>query len=343
MTSTDYRNTAQPYYGSPMATAEASDPDHPYAATQSWSYRVPSPPRIFVPPMALDLNGRPDRSYFNNHDSESSGFGNSEFLEKVTYGNFLTSHTVLDWLYEWRRGAQQILPFLFLGPIAAARDANFLRDKGITMLLAVRDIKSVNANLLSSRVALVLGIPCSTVDTSGNQELIAAFPRGIEIINAHLSDMYKQSQFTSATGTASAPGKVLVFCESGNERSAAMVVAYVMAMYSMDVVKAIQVVQAQRFAIAFNDSLKRLLETYDSILQAKRDVAQSRRQSECGNPSPGLSPPTPFQGMMRKRSKRNLDDAYDDEMDVDGQVMPYDEARFAKREGAAPFMDDIKV
>ncbi|KAL8808127.1 MAG: hypothetical protein Q9200_004398 [Gallowayella weberi] len=327
-----------------MTTAKPADMDRPYSAAQSWSYRVPSPPRIFVPPVALDLNGQPDlqfHSHFNNHDFESSGFGNSEFLEKVTYGNFLTSHTALDWRYEWRREAQQILPFLFLGPITAARDPNFLRDRGITMLLAVRDTKSVNAKLLSSKVAQSLGIPCSTVDTSGNQELIAAFPRGIEIINAHLSDMYRQSQSTSATGTASAPGKVLVFCESGNERSAAMVVAYVMAMYSMDVVKAIQVVQAQRFAIAFNDSLKYLLDTYDSMLQAKRDVVQSRRRSECGNASTGLGPPTSCRGMMRKPSKRTLDDAYDDEMDVDGEVMRCDEARFAKREGAAPFMDDI--
>ncbi|KAL8677001.1 MAG: hypothetical protein Q9186_006536 [Xanthomendoza sp. 1 TL-2023] len=344
MASTERLGMALPYFGSLKVADEPADMDHPYSAAQSWSYRVPSPPRVFIPPPAMDFNGRPDLQFHhhpNSHDFESSGFGNSEFLKTVTYGNFMTSHTMLNWQYEWRRKAQQILPFLFLGPITAARDPNFLRDNGITMLLAVRDIKSVNAKLLGSRVAQELGIPCSTVDTSGNQELIAAFPRGIETINAHLSDMYKRSQLNPATDTASVPGKVLVFCETGNERSAAMVVAYVMAMYSVDVVKAIQVVQAQRFATAFTDSLKTLLETYDSMLQAKRDVVQCGRYSGRGNASTGLGPPTSSQGKMRKCSKRTLDDAYDDEMDMDGEVMPYDEARFARREGAAPFLDDI--
>lgn len=285
---------------------------------------MPSPPRVIVPPPEIDTNGRPNLHIEQHlqHDFGSSEFGNSEFLQSVSYDDFLTRHTMLNWKYEWRRHAQQILPFLFLGPITAARDRDFLQKNDITMLLAVRDIKSVHAKLLGSKVAQDLGIPCANVDTSGKQELIAAFPRGIKMINNHLSDMHRQRQTTAKDF---APGRVLVFCESGNERSAAMVVAYIMAMYSMDVIKAIQITQAQRFAAAFDDSLKHLLHTYDSILQARRLVVQNGLQEVSSS------------AILRKPSKRTLDDAYDD-MEMDG--VANDEARFVKRERVAPFGDN---
>ncbi|KAL8706797.1 MAG: hypothetical protein Q9201_000223 [Fulgogasparrea decipioides] len=312
----------------------------PHAAAQSWSWRVPSPPRLIVPPPALNPQGKPELHIDQdiNHNFESSGFANSNFLSKVTHGDYQIGNGMFDWKYEQRRTAQPILPFLFLGPITAARDSNFLRNNGITLLIAVRDTKSAHAKLLGSKAAQELGIPHSTVDTAGNQELIAAFPRGIEMINAHLSAMYQESQNISAFNRASTPGKVLVFCESGNERSAAMVVAYVMAMYSMNVIKAIQIVQAQRFAVAFDDSLKMLLQTYDAILHAKRDVLRSSRQSLDATVSPfpsaqGLS------SMLRKPSKRTLDDHYDDGVDVDGNGNLIDEARLESRGGSAPFFD----
>lgn len=246
------------------------------------------------------------------------------------------------WKYESRRNAQQVLPFLFLGPITAARDRDFLRDEGITMLLAVRDIRIVHARLLGSKAALELGIPCSTVDTSGNQELIGQFPHGIETINAHLSEVHKQNQTSSITSKAPAPGKVLVFCETGNERSAAMVAAYLMAMYSMDFVKAIQIIHAQRFSVAFDDSLRHLLQTFDCILQAKRDVVHSGQQRGGAATNGGVgSSSTPInREVLRKPSKRTLDETYEDDVDMDGEADPDDVARFARREGAAPFLDD---
>ena len=54
---------------------------------------------------------------------------------------------MVDWKYESRHHAQHVLPYLFLGPITAARDAKFLRDEGITMLLAVRDIRVVHRQI----------------------------------------------------------------------------------------------------------------------------------------------------------------------------------------------------
>lgn len=64
----------------------------PHAPAQNWSFRVPSPPRIIVPPPALNSYGVPDLHVVQDasYDFESSGFKNAEFLQTVTYGNFMT-------------------------------------------------------------------------------------------------------------------------------------------------------------------------------------------------------------------------------------------------------------
>lgn len=254
---------------------------------------------------------------------------------------------MLEWKYEQRRMAQQILPFLYLGPMSAAKDRNFLQGEGITMVIAVRNTKSAQAQLLGSKAAQELGIETAMIDVAGNQELIAAFPRAIESINSHLSAMYQQDQVrrkqAAASGQAdlpSTPGKVLVFCESGNERSATLVTAYIMAMYATDLVKAIQIVQAQRFAVAFDDSLRNLLSTYEIILKAKRDVVQADNRllgvSGAGR-DPGAG--TGSDEGVGKRSKRTFDDTHDDDMEMDGENVHLDDGRFEMRDGSAPFQD----
>ena len=69
----------------------------PHSPAQSWSFRVPSPPRIIVPPPALNANGVPDLRVVQDptFDFESSGFANAEFLQTVTYGNFICSNNIL--------------------------------------------------------------------------------------------------------------------------------------------------------------------------------------------------------------------------------------------------------
>ena len=240
--------------------------------------------------------------------------------------------------------AQQILPFLYLGPMSAAKDQNYLQREGITMVIAVRNTMSAQAKLLGSKAAQDLGIDTKTIDVAGNQELIAAFPVAIEAINSHLSAMYQQDQsrLTQAVAVGQAslqstPGKVLVFCESGNERSATLVTAYIMAMYSTDLIKTIQIVQAQRFAVAFDDSLRNLLLTYEMMLKAKRDVVQAHGRSS-GAPG-GLSDSGASMESDPKSSKRRFDATYNDEMEVDGENVHLDSGRFEVRDGSAPFQD----
>ena len=332
------------------STDHTSGPEHEPAYT--YSRRVPEPPRIIVPPPALNANGIPDLQIAQNltMNIDSSGFANTEFLKTVTYGDLVTRNIMIEWKYEQRRQAQQILPFLYLGPMSAAKDKEFLQREKITLVLAVRNTMSAQANLLGSKAARELGIDSQSIDVAGNQELIAAYPKGIEIINSHLSSMYKVSQSRpqnlpngASTSIKSTPGKVLVFCESGNERSATLVTAYIMAMFSTDLLKAIQIVQAQRFAVAFDDSLRNLLLSYEFILQAKRDVLR-HQVSYSGEHQVGSNQGIGRGGHQvpaysRKRALSDGEDGSDgnnmeiDGGDVDGVKSHEDE----RRVGQAPF------
>ena len=230
--------------------------------------------------------------------------------------------------------------------MAAARDKSFLQREGITMVLAVRNTRSAQAKVLGSKPAEELGIESKAIDVAGNQELIAAFPRAIAVINTHLSTMYQLQQAKAAPSTTPGPahssvvpGKVLVFCESGNERSATVVTAYIMAMYSTDLVKAVQIVQAQRFAVAFDDPLRNLLSTYEIMLKAKRDVIQAdSRMAGHGGAGALVTGNRTLEGFASS-SKRTLDDAYDDDIDMNGGEEHMDHERFERRMGSAPFHD----
>ncbi|KAI9778981.1 MAG: hypothetical protein M1839_007792 [Geoglossum umbratile] len=322
-----------------------------HRSTSGYTFYVPAPPRILVPPLAWTPNALDLLGLKKPQSPVSSEIRNAEFLKRVTSGDFSAPKSSLEWRYEWRRRAQSILPFIYLGPIGAVKDRSFLEGEGVTLLLAVRNTRSAQAKLLDgTKVANELGIASHAVDVNGNQELIAAFPHAIQLINDHLSRIYEQQlQALSGVGNGGPmvesssvkTGKVLVFCESGNERSAAVVAAYVMTMYGLDLIRAIQTVQSQRFCAVFDDDMKNLLLSYATILDAQRDVTRSAEQMT------GLEGAKRASETTVRRSgsgvsgavKRSVDEAYDTEMssgDAEGQI---DNDRFGGREGYAPFQD----
>jgi len=159
------------------------------------------------------------------------------------------------------------------------------------------------------------------VDLAGPQELIHDFPQITALINEHLARIHQ------STGQV---GKVLVFCESGNERSAAVIAAYLMETHvDVDFIKAMQLVQAQRFCANFDDGLKRLLQSYWDILCARRQVAALNEAPIGVNGVSNGAVATP------PKAKRGLQRDDDDEMDgMEGD----DGARFGGRT-FAPFAD----
>ena len=329
--------------------------------THKWTYRVPSPPRVVIPPPTFSSTGTLDYNIGDKVflDHEATGFTHTEFLKTLEYAESINVDSMMSWTYEQRRMAQRILPFLFLGPISAARDLAFLQREGITMIMAVRDTMSAQANLLGSKAAVNAGIESRTIDVAGNQELIAAFPRAIEAINAHLSARYGQQQQTAAElrsqeqrSKPSVLGQVLVFCESGNDRSAAVVAAYIMAMFSLDLVSTVQIIQSQRFCVAFDDHMRIMLKSYEGILLAKRDVAESTSKLHTAqavrvgivtDARVQATPKSEGSHRLVRASKRTLDEAHDGDLSMDDDDNQWDDERFEQRAGYAPFQDTMNI
>jgi serine/threonine/tyrosine-interacting protein len=298
--------------------------------------QAPSPPHIHIPPV-------PDKTAVvlpaSNPTVAEADIDDDEtlkVLQHITGGNFEVR--VRDWTYENRRSFQPILPFLYLGPFTSAKNVAALTKEGITMLLVIRDTRSAMCGFLSAKkIADNLGIQHAAVDVDGNAQLINyGFHKATRIINGHLVMKYKELQQRQSLSDDQAPttpnacGKVLVYCESGNERSATAVTAYLMAMYEVNVVTAIQYVQTQRFCIAFDDGHKNILFNYQQILEARRGVLGAQRSSsQLVNQLPTL--------LSNTASKRRIDDVDRDDCDMSGMNDPDDVARFENRGSFAPF------
>ncbi|KAK6525650.1 hypothetical protein TWF281_010703 [Arthrobotrys megalospora] len=338
--------------GSGMPPLSSSPSHHP---TLPWSNGIPSPPRILVPPPTLindpvNRGGRPGVRQPLNYGAQSNGTSLSSSQLLANSGILPT--TLQDWRYESRREAQQILPHLYLGPLSAAKDLAYLRRENITLLIAVRNNVTARARLLNAynEIAkdpeLKARIRFESVDVSGNQELIASFPIASRLIDEHLYHLappgFVRRKPNGLPEQPPNPGKTLIYCESGNERSAAVAAAYIMQHINCTAVQAIQVIQGRRFCVCFDDSMKYLLTGYEPIWMARRDVemqqlaaAAPQNNSMFGARSPQES------GNTLKKSKRGIEEAYDDE-DMSGSdslLLELDAARFEKREGIAPFSD----
>lgn len=303
---------------------------------QEYVNHIPRPPSFWVPsPMvehAEELSMHDDASY----DHESTGFANVDFLKTVNPTNFKWPQSIFEWNHEQRWTAQAILPFLCLGPTSVIRDGSFLQQNGITMILRIRLVLTSGSKSLDVAVANP-AIEIHTIDVGGMQDLIAAFPRGIEIINAHMSRLFNNRQQPLATSEplANPPcGSVLVCCETGNERSPCMIAAYLMAMYGIHFVKAIQIVQSRRFSATIGEEFKNILQTYHSILEAQRSVIRSD-MIDINRTSRNAD----MDSDVNSAKKRSLDELYDDEIDTDVAYVSGPGLPIGKREGQAPFQD----
>lgn len=250
------------------------------------------------------------------------------------------------WTYEMRRETQSIFPFLFLGPSSCCRDLEFLKRQGITLLLAIRNRHSAWARLVSGeKAAAEIGVQADTIDVLDSQELVSVLPRSIRRINDHLAGVDVDT--AANPGAPQANGyphkrKILVFCESGNERSAVVVIAYIMVMLNLDVIQATKMVQQRRFCINIEEPMRRILAAFDSILSAKRDVERARRTPIQTGAATLAPPPMPPVLLSKKRSFANRQqddddtdvDMADGNMEVDGD----DDFHF-ERKPQAPFQD----
>ncbi|KAK0617815.1 protein-tyrosine phosphatase-like protein, partial [Bombardia bombarda] len=240
------------------------------------------------------------------------------------------SHT---WRYEQRREAQPITDFLYLGPASAIRDREFLVREGITMFLVVRESQLMGNFRNVQKTADEMGLEVEWIDVVGGQGMIKSFGAAIKAVNEHRGVM------DGGEGDVRRRGKVLVCCETGNDRSPVVVAAYLMPMFGLDMIKAVQFVSLQRFCVNFENEQKSLLRAYEDILAARRDVSRARGSLRGGGPG-GLQQPL---ASARSRSKRRIDDYMEvDEDEVDmgihGGFENGDMERLVGR-GFAPFIE----
>jgi hypothetical protein len=284
----------------PASVRQNSVPQGPgdlYAPAHDYHTSVPiQRQKTLVPP--LTLGAYTDDNMIleppQDHAFEIGELVPPGFFDRVDSSWFSHHASTADWTYAKRREAQQILPFLYLGPASVARDRDFVRNEGITLLLSIRDKRSAIARLLSgTKVAEELGIQADAIDVDSEQELISLYPNIIRGINQHIS-----------SGVSARPGqppRALVFCESGNGRSASVVIAYIMSMMNLDMPAAMWAVHHRRFCIDVDESMQTLLQSYQAILDAKREVARARRQEANTSSSLAIQPSSRPGGQLTKK------------------------------------------
>lgn len=243
-------------------------------------------------------------------------------LQQVSY-----AANKYSWSYKSRHAAQPVLPFMYLGPASVARDATFISSAGITMVVSVRNASSATKQpkwLDPSRFPSCSGLQTTTFDVDNPYEVITRIRPVIKSITDHLA---AHTQGASIASLDDVKGRILVVCESGNERSPALVAAYIMLLYGITWHQSLNFIHTHRFSVCLNSGMNEMLKTWQGILQAESDVAPLQ------NAAFGSSGSVKSVLLSKKAIKRGIDDAYDSD-----ETMT-DEHEIAVRPGIAPFMD----
>ncbi|KAI9753636.1 MAG: hypothetical protein M1815_006095 [Lichina confinis] len=314
----------------------------PQEAAQPRSFRMPSRPHYLSWSWPESDTG--DTSREGQEKSPEIDFVAAKeypYIKRVSYHDLHPPHPY-HWPYEARREAQQILPFLYLGPLSSARDQLFLGQEGITMILAVRSTLVPQNNLLNGRkTSDDLGLEFHSVDIDDRFSFVSSFGHGVGLINAHLAKVYDQPmrklkerwQLIKVEDEKADPntnghlGKVLVYCESGIGASAAVVVAYILTMYELSVKDAVNLVQLRRGCASFAGGLSEALSSFADVVAAERSVKKAR-----------------FFGLADSEGNKGSKRAFEEAEDLaSGSGHNEDPCAPQGRPGAAPFGDWLDV
>jgi serine/threonine/tyrosine-interacting protein len=325
-----------------MALSTTEHPNHHYTPTQVYSdKRDFHGPRINVPPPEINYrNGQPKLDVdVLPYNQTSLLYGNPGFLTELSSvtaaENLDLTHKMLSWKWDMRREAQFILPFMLLGPSSAMRDAKFIADNNITMVVAVRPRKAVQSRpafLDPKTFASCANLATATLDFDDAREIIPLVRPVVKVINNHLE---ASSNIRPLTKLTDIRGRVLLFCESGNDRSALLAAAYLVAVFGIDPVTAINTVQSQRFCMTLSDDLKRTLVDLYDIVSAERQVSifHEVMMTSARDQNNNLS----INAQPTRTTKRSVDDFYDSDEDMMDDIE--ESRKTSDRKGVAPFMD----
>ncbi|KAK2839246.1 hypothetical protein FQN49_006331 [Arthroderma sp. PD_2] len=275
---------------------------------------------------AIEIVGLEPLTVPASHDFPPGQFACPEFIDCLPSTQVPLPPThCSDWTYEQRRTAQEVLPFLYLGPATITRDKDFLLNEGITLLLAIRDRNRVQALTVNGdKTAADLGIESDFLEVSDAQELISQFPNVIRRINNHICPCPVHRALDGRQR------KVLVFCDTGNEKSACIVAVYLMAMYHARAIAAASHVQVRRLCTNLGVTFGSILTSFESILDAQKAVVRNQ-QNQGGGLQPGHKP----------SRKRSFDDSHESSMECGGttEAELAQEEKYPTRPSQPPFRD----
>lgn len=254
---------------------------------------------------------------------QSNTYGSPAFLRAVSQipmNEIAYAKNKYAWKYDSRHQAQAVLPFLYLGPSSVARDPTFINNNNITMVIVVRSAQSAKTQprwLDPSRFQSCANIQTATFDVDGPYDLISRIKPMLKTITDHL-----ESHTTKAINSLDdIGGRILIFCENGNDRSPVLVAAYLMLVFGMTWHESLNFIHAFRFSAAVNGAMNDMLKTWEGILRAENDTAALFNGY---NHSNGIAEPP-------RKTKRSIDDAYDSDETMTEEV------EVETRPGIAPF------
>ncbi|GKU02116.1 fmi2 protein [Fusarium langsethiae] len=298
-----------------------------------YSRRAPSPPFIHIPSTGQcgTVNTPNLLPSFENVDPGQLTLQDVMIITRNE--RQIATDRAVDWSYEKRREAQKLVDFLYLGPNCVAKNHDWLRREGITMILVARDSRLASMKLNSvEKAAEALGITLQYVNVDGFDHLISTFSLVVSSINDHLLSIYhRQAQEITEDGSVKIDpstftrGKVLITCESGNDRSAALAAAYIMAAFGKDMITVLQFINISRFCCAFDEDVKRKLLCWEDLLRAR---AQVTRQADM--PRNALHAKRQFDDHLNGAESNSKGFTQDQDQDMD---------RFEGRRVFAPFVD----
>ncbi|XP_050299587.1 serine/threonine/tyrosine-interacting protein-like [Anthonomus grandis grandis] len=178
--------------------------------------------------------------------------------EEATNGvNKLNLYTLSSWDYFCNNAMQEIIPGVYLGPYSSAQFhcLGTLREKGIRYIICVR--QATEAHFIKPQINDP-NFTYLTLDIANHEteNILRFFPKVNDFIDEALSKNFK----------------VLVHGNSGNSRSASLVLAYIMEKFGLALSEALCFVKTKRASVNLNEGFKAQLSEYEPIYRARQNL-----------------------------------------------------------------------
>lgn len=311
--------------------ASTSSPHSNYVANQPYNQEAEYQPHTTIlEPAEFDSTNGVLQLTYRPFQLNSNTYGNPGLLKAISAVSLTPigyAANKYGWKYDSRRKAQAILPFLHLGPTPVARDPAYISENNISLVIAVRSARAATSQpklLDPARFPSCDNVQTATFDVDSPYDVITRIKPILKLMTDHLESRTADTAINSLDDIG---GKILVFCETGNDRSPVLVAAYLMLVYGIAWHESLNLIHAYRFSVSLSGSMNEMLKTLDGTFRAEADTAAvfnsvSGQQASLRGGAEG-----------RRPFKRTIDDAYDSD-----ETMT-DDHEVATRPGIAPFID----